>query len=54
MALNPGHCSPPTAGSIKVATRLGLTFDRTETIQGGEYSIYAIGRTEWERRAAAE
>uniref|UniRef100_UPI002117CBBD GNAT family N-acetyltransferase n=1 Tax=Frankia sp. AvcI1 TaxID=573496 RepID=UPI002117CBBD len=34
-------------GSIKVATKLGLTYGRTETIQGGEYSIYVISRSEW-------
>ncbi|WP_261565304.1 GNAT family N-acetyltransferase [Frankia gtarii] len=38
--------------SIKVAAKLGLIYDRTETIQGGEYSIYAVTRSEWVSRAA--
>jgi RimJ/RimL family protein N-acetyltransferase len=40
-------------GSIHVATKLGLSFDRTETIQGGEYSIYAISRADREKRTVA-
>lgn len=40
-------------GSIQVAEKLGLTFDRTERIQNGEYSIYAITREQWEKRPQA-
>ncbi|MCM3886131.1 GNAT family N-acetyltransferase [Frankia sp. R82] len=42
------------AASIKVATRLGLTYDRTETIQGGAYSIYTIDQAQWQASADGE
>lgn len=37
-------------GSIHVAGNLGLTYDRTETLQGADYSIYAITRENWSVR----
>ncbi|ONH54598.1 GNAT family N-acetyltransferase [Frankia sp. CcI49] len=40
-------------GSIHVAGKLGLKYDRTQTLQGADYSIYAINRDDWAARRKA-
>ncbi|KLL11893.1 hypothetical protein BL254_17265 [Protofrankia sp. BMG5.30] len=41
---------PDNVRSVRVAERLGKTFQRTEHLHGADKSVYAITRGEWEAR----
>jgi RimJ/RimL family protein N-acetyltransferase len=43
---------PENAASIRVAERLGMAPQRTDTLLGDSVVVYAIGRGEWESTAA--